>query len=117
MRTRHFGFAVALLAALSLSVHAQQAPAAASESILDVQGGQIRLVTVASGLVHPWSIALLPGDRSMLVAERNGRVRLIQNDALVAEPVWSAEGIAAGNELKWLALHPRFESNKLVYLS
>lgn len=117
MRTRHFGFAVALLAALSLSAHAQQAPAAASESILDVQGGQIRLVTVASGLVHPWSIALLPGDRSMLVAERNGRVRLIQNDALVAEPVWSAEGVAAGNELKWLALHPRFESNKLVYLS
>jgi glucose/arabinose dehydrogenase len=117
MRTRHFGFAVALLAALSLSAHAQQAPAAASESILDVQGGQIRLVTVASGLVHPWSIALLPGDRSMLVAERNGRVRLIQNDALVAEPAWSAEGVAAGNELKWLALHPRFESNKLVYLS
>ena len=44
----------------------------------------------------------------MLVAERNGRVRLIQNDALVAEPVWSAEGVAAGNELKWLALHPSF---------
>jgi glucose/arabinose dehydrogenase len=117
MHTRHFGFAGALLAALAMSAHAQQAPAAASESILDVQGGQIRLVTVATGLVHPWSIALLPGDRSMLVAERNGRVRLIQNDALQPEPVWSAEGVAAGNELKWLALHPRFESNKLVYLS
>ena len=38
-----------------------------------MQGGQIRVVTVASGLVHPWSIALLPDDRSMLVAERNGR--------------------------------------------
>src|SRR6185436_6970124 len=103
------GLAVALLVALSASTHAQQAPGAAAappESILDVQGGQIRLVTVATGLMHPWSIALLPGDRSMLVAERNGRVRLIQNDALVAEPVSSAEGVAAGNELKWLALHP-----------
>ena len=39
------------------------------------------------------------------------------NDTLVAEPVWSAEGVAAGNELKWLALHPRFASNRLVYLS
>jgi len=103
---------VALLAALS-SVQAQQP----GTSVVDVQGGQIRVVTVATGLVHPWSIALLPGDRSMLVAERNGRIRLIENDTLAAEPVWSVEGVAAGNELKWLTLHPRFESNKLVYLS
>jgi aldose sugar dehydrogenase len=31
--------------------------------------------------------------------------------------VWSAQGVAAGNELKWLALHPSFVSNRLVYLS
>ena len=120
MPRRHSVLALALLVAVSASAHAQPAPNAVSptdETILAVQGGQVRLVTVASGLVHPWSIALLPGDRSMLVAERNGRVRLIQNDALAAEPVWSAEGVAAGNELKWLALHPRFESNRLVYLS
>ena len=120
MPRRHSVLAIALLAAVCASTHAQQAPnavSAATESILDVQGGQVRLVTIASGLVHPWSIALLPGDRSMLVAERNGRVRLIQNDALVAEPVWSAEGVAAGNELKWLALHPSFATNRLVYLS
>jgi glucose/arabinose dehydrogenase len=117
---RHSVLALALLAAVSASAQSQQAPNAVSataETVLDVQGGQVRLVTVASGLVHPWSIALLPGDRSMLVAERNGRVRLIQNDALVAEPVWSAEGVAAGNELKWLALHPGFATNRLVYLS
>jgi glucose/arabinose dehydrogenase len=111
---------VALLAALSFSAHAQPRPgddAAPPVSVLDVQGGQIRAVTVATGLVHPWSIALLPRDRSMLVAERNGRVRLIEGDRLVAEPVWSAEGVSAGNELKWLALHPRFASNGLVYLT
>jgi glucose/arabinose dehydrogenase len=112
---------MSLFAVVCAGAHAQQAPRAAapasSDRIVDVQGGQIRLVTVATGLVHPWSIALLPGDRSMLVAERNGRVRLIENGALVAEPVWSAEGVAAGNELKWLALHPRFVSNRLVYLS
>jgi glucose/arabinose dehydrogenase len=100
---------------------AQPAPAGASAippaAVVDVQGGQINVVTVATGLVHPWSIALLPDGRSMLVAERNGRVRLIQDDKLVAEPVWSAEGVADGNELKWLTLHPRFAQNRLVYLS
>jgi glucose/arabinose dehydrogenase len=100
-----------------LSVGAAAQPTASAADIVDVQGGQIRVVTVATGLVHPWSIALLPADGSMLVAERNGLVRLIQDNALVAEPVWSAEGVAAGNELKWLALHPRFASNQLVYLS
>jgi len=112
--------AVALLAVACASAHAQQAPSAVSppsDRIVDVQGGQIRLVTVATGLAHPWSIALLPGEASMLVAESNGRVRLIENGVLAAEPVWSAEGVAANNGLKWLALHPRFASNRLVYLS
>jgi glucose/arabinose dehydrogenase len=99
----------------------QQAPAPAARAgdsqVLDVQGGaQIRVVTVAAGLLHPWSIAMLPEDKSMLVAER-GQIRLIRNDALVAEPVWSAAGVAANNDLKWIALHPRFASNQLVYLS
>jgi glucose/arabinose dehydrogenase len=114
----HRSIAVAGATALSvLCTWAAAQPAATASDVVEIQGGQIRAVTVASGLMHPWSIALLPDDRSMLVAERNGRVRLIQNDALVAETVWSAEGVAAGNELKWLALHPRFESNRLVYLS
>jgi glucose/arabinose dehydrogenase len=107
-------FGATVLAVLSASAGAQ--PAAIAD-VVDVQGGQVRVVTVATGLVHPWSIALLPEDRSMLVAERNGRVRLIRNHELAALPVWSAEGIAAGNELKWLVLHPRFASNGLVYLS
>jgi glucose/arabinose dehydrogenase len=111
MQLHRFLVGAALLAAVWTGAHAQQAA-----DVLDVRGGQIRVVTVASGLLHPWSIALLPGDRSMLVAER-GRIRLIEDGALVAEPVWSAEGFAARNELKWLTLHPRFESNRLVYLS
>jgi glucose/arabinose dehydrogenase len=120
MRRRNVFAAVAVVAAGVTSANAQQVPSGAGApavSVVDVQGGQVRVVTIATGLVHPWSIALLPEDRSMLVAERNGRVRLIRNDALAAEPVWVAEGVAAGNELKWLALHPRFASNQLVYLS
>ncbi|HEY3518504.1 MAG TPA: PQQ-dependent sugar dehydrogenase [Gammaproteobacteria bacterium] len=119
MPRRYSVLAGALLAVVCANAHAQASrPVSAStDNVIDVQGGQIRVVTVAAGLVHPWSIALLPDDRSMLVAERNGRVRLIENGALAAEPVWSAEGVAAGGELKWLALHPRVGSNRLVYLS
>ena len=90
MPRRISALAVALLALVCVSAPAQQParPVAASPDVLDVQGGQIRVVTVATGLVHPWSIALLPADRSMLVAERNGQVRLIENGMLAAEPVW-----------------------------
>jgi glucose/arabinose dehydrogenase len=109
--------AAGLVAAFQLQAVAQPAPDTAVPALVDVQGGQIRIVTLATGLVHPWSIALLPGDRSMLVAERSGAIRLIRDDKLEAEPVWNATGTSAGNELKWLALHPRFATNGLVYLS
>jgi glucose/arabinose dehydrogenase len=109
--------AAGLVAAFQLQAVAQPAPDTAVPALVDVQGGQIRIVTLATGLVHPWSIALLPGDRSMLVAERSGAIRLIRDGKLEAEPVWNATGTSAGNELKWLALHPRFATNGLVYLS
>jgi glucose/arabinose dehydrogenase len=114
-------FGVTLLTVLWTGAEAQpSSPGGVTTSaaaVVDVQGGQVRVVTVATGLVHPWSIALLPEDRSLLVAERTGTVRIIRNDVLAREPVWSAEGTAAGNELKWLALHPRFAANRLVYFS
>jgi glucose/arabinose dehydrogenase len=109
--------AAGLVAAFNFQTVAQPAPDAAAPAVVDVQGGQVRVVTIATGLVHPWSIALLPGDRSMLVAERSGAIRLVRDDKLEAEPVWSAVGTSAGSELKWLALHPRFAANGLVYMS
>ena len=57
---------------------AQEAAAVPASRILDVAGGQIRVVTVATGLFHPWSLAFLP-DGSLLVAERDGRLRIIRN--------------------------------------
>jgi glucose/arabinose dehydrogenase len=112
-----FGLRCAAAWLLIVATNAAAQPSGAGTTVLNVQGGQIRVVTVATGLVHPWSIALLPEDRSMLVAERSGAIRLIRNDELQPQPVWSVQGIAAGDELKWLALHPRFEANGLVYFS
>jgi glucose/arabinose dehydrogenase len=81
-----------------------------------VQGGSLRVVTVAAGLFHPWSIAFLP-DSSMLVAEKNGQLRIIRNGTLEPQPVWTAPPVKSGDGLHWIAVHPNFAQNGWVYVS
>ena len=82
------------------------------------QDGDIRVVVVAKGLAHPWSIAFLP-DGDMLVSERAGRLRLIHNGVLSPAAVAGLPSIYANrlDGLMDLALHPRFAENRLVYFS
>ncbi len=90
------------------------------QQIFDTNTRQrIRVVTVATGLVHPWSVAILPDGRSMLVTERAGRLRIIRNGALEAKPVWEAPAPPKpGNDnLHFVVLHPRFAENRFVYVS
>jgi glucose/arabinose dehydrogenase len=77
-----------------------------------------RVVVVADGLVNPWSIAFLPGG-DMLVTERPGRLRVIRDGALVAEPVSGVPEVFARGQggLLDVVVHPDFEQNRLVYLS
>ena len=98
--------------------NAQQAAAVPASRILDVAGGQIRVVTVATGLFHPWSLAFLP-DGSLLVAERDGRLRMIRNDQLVPETVWTSPTPPGQTQdsLHAVVVHPRFADNGLVYVS
>jgi glucose/arabinose dehydrogenase len=72
----------------------------------------------ASGLEVPWSIAFLPGGGA-LVTERPGRVRLIQDGQLRAQPALSLNVVSApGSEsgLLGIALHPGFPNPADVYL-
>ena len=48
-----------------------------------MQGGKIRVVPVATGLFHPWSLAF-PDARTILVTERNGSLRMIRDGVLDA---------------------------------
>jgi glucose/arabinose dehydrogenase len=97
---------------------AQEAAAVPASRILDVAGGQIRVVTVATGLFHPWSLAFLP-DGSLLVAERDGRLRMIRNDRLMPETVWTSPTPPGQTQdsLHSVVVHPRFADNGLVYVS
>ncbi len=77
-----------------------------------------RVVTVADGLVHPWSMAFLPGG-DILVTERPGRLRIIRNGVLLPDPVPGVPEVVAVGQggLMDVILHPDFASNRLIYLS
>ena len=117
---RHSLSAIVGLFVVTAAIHAQQAPAQppGSAQIVDVPGGKIRVVTVASGLFHPWSLAFLPDGR-LLVAERDGKLRLIRNGALEPEVVWTSPTPRGqgGDGLHGLAVHPQFARNGFVYVS
>ena len=54
-------------------------PVRAQDRIVRAPSGQVRVETIARGLVHPWGLAFLP-DGQMLVTERPGRLRLVSRD-------------------------------------
>ena len=93
----------------------RQAPSGAEP--LRAKNDESRLETVATGLEAPWEIAFLP-DRSALVTERPGRVRLLgRNGKLDPDPVAEVEVAAFGEGgLLGLAVDPRFRRNRFVYL-
>ncbi|MGM0576095.1 MAG: PQQ-dependent sugar dehydrogenase [Myxococcota bacterium] len=79
----------------------------------------VRVEAVVTGLEVPWGLAFLPGDGTgdMLVTERPGRLRLVEDGSLVSEPVLTIDVRSESEEgLLGLALHPDFESNRLFYL-
>jgi glucose/arabinose dehydrogenase len=63
-------------------------------------------------------MAWLP-DGTMLVTERPGRLRVVQGGKLRAEPVGGVPPVLAQGQggLLDLAVHPRFASNRLVYMT
>jgi len=79
---------------------------------------KIRVVVVTKGLSHPWSLAFLP-DGGMLVTERAGRLRIIRDGVLDAQPLSGIPKVRAYRNagLFDIALHPKFADNKLVYFT
>jgi aldose sugar dehydrogenase len=97
---------------------AQQALTIDRPQVLDAKDGKIRVVPVATGLFHPWSLAFADA-RTLLVTERNGRLRIIRDGVLLPEPAWTSptppgEG---ADSLHFVAIHPKFAQNQLVYVS
>ncbi|WP_229429147.1 sorbosone dehydrogenase family protein [Massilia sp. ST3] len=79
----------------------------------------LALSTVAANLANPTWLAAPPGDARLFVLERAGRVRIIQNGAVLATPFLdiSARVLTAGEGgLLSLAFDPQFARNGYFYL-
>ena len=102
----------ALFAALAAATSAAQAETFRTEK------HEVRVVTVAKGLSHPWGLAFLPDGR-MLVTERPGRMRIVAMDGRVSPPLAGVPEVYARGQggLLDVALHPDFARNRLVYFS
>lgn len=76
------------------------------------------LETVTSGLNYPWSMAFLPDGR-ILVTEKPGNLRIIQNGQLLPEPVSGVPAVRDSGQGGLLDVipDPDFENNKMIYLS
>lgn len=84
---------------------------------------KIRVVVVASGLPHPFSLAFLPNGDA-LITERGARLRIVRgatgaNAKLETAPVAGIPTMPAFRTggLHEVAVHPQFATNRLVYFT
>jgi len=113
----HFGkmgFSCALAASILPS-----ASIAFAEALQTVktQKVTVRVETIATGLEHPWAVAVLP-DGAYLVTERPGRIRLIRDGKISPAIAGVPEVYARGQGgLLDIELDPKFSSNRTLYFT
>jgi glucose/arabinose dehydrogenase len=80
--------------------------------------GKVEVETVAQGLEHPWALAVLPDGR-ILVTERPGRLRIVGKEGRLSPPLGGVPKVQAQGQggLLDVAIDPKFEETRLVYLS
>ena len=104
----------------ALGACARPAPAAGADAprTEPSQAGALRIETVATGLEHPWAVALLP-DGGFLVTERPGRLRRISADGQVSAPLAGVPTVFAEGQggLLDVVLDPGFTGNNRIWLS
>ena len=115
-----------------VSGSATYAPSAASQSATVTAGGSasvniaygpvplsIGVREIASGLAEPVFLAAPAGDGRLFIAERAGRIRIMQNDALLSQPFLdiSARVSTAGEGgMLSFAFDPQFASNGRLFV-
>src|SRR5262245_50864241 len=87
---------------------------------------RIRVVPVAR-LLNPWSLAFLPGSSTsggtsgvtMLVTEKEGRLRIVRNGVLDPKPIPGTPDVRVQGRsgLMEVLLHPQFATNRFIYFT
>jgi glucose/arabinose dehydrogenase len=77
-----------------------------------------RIETLASGLAHPWAVALLP-DGSFLVTERPGRLRRVSATGELSAPLAGVPAVWAPGQggLLDVVLAPDFAASRRIWFS
>jgi aldose sugar dehydrogenase len=107
---------VALLALVACDAAPQGR--ASGEVVATVDSVPFRVETFVAGLDVPWSIVFTGASRA-LIAERPGRVRVVENGALRTEPLIALTDVEQRSEtgLMGLTLDPGYASNRRFYLA
>jgi glucose/arabinose dehydrogenase len=91
------------------------------DTVVKSRAADFRLEVVAEGLDIPWSVAFLPGAEGMLIAERNGSVRVLREGKLLPEPVANTPKVFAQGQggLLLVKAHPDYATpgNGWIYLA
>ncbi|NTF42647.1 hypothetical protein A6U86_22595 [Rhizobium sp. AC27/96] len=107
-------FAIALVASAQWSAGAASAE---TSQTIKTQKVAAKVETIATGLEHPWAVAVLP-DGAYLVTERPGQMRLIRDGKVSAPIVGVPEVYAHGQGgLLDVELDPKFSSNRTLYFT
>lgn len=89
-----------------------------SAQTIETSAGPLTATIVAEGLDHPWAMGFLPDGR-MLVTERSGQLRVVDQDGVVGAPIEGVPAVVARGQggLLDLALAPDFAESGRIYLS
>ncbi|MEO0360476.1 MAG: PQQ-dependent sugar dehydrogenase [Pseudomonadota bacterium] len=76
------------------------------------------LETIAEGLENPWGLDFLPGGR-VVVTERPGRLRIVEADGTIGEPLGGMPDIVSEfrDGLLDVTASPRFADDRTVYMA
>lgn len=101
-------FAILLFICLSTMVHRP----VQAEEIISAGTEKIRINVLTDKLNAPWGMAFLPDGR-ILVTEKSGQLRMIENGKLLPQPVAGAPKVVDSGQggLLDVALHPQYAQN------
>lgn len=82
----------------------------------DISPVEYEIESVAEGLFVPWSIVFTAPNR-IVITERNGKIRVIEDGKLVAQPLLTFPEVSATSEegLMGLEIDPQYAQNKYLY--
>lgn len=116
IRLAFFALVVAAQAAVP-SCAGRSTPNPTGEVFTAADGTRFMVEEVVSNVRVPWSLAFAPDGR-LFFTERPGRVRIVQNGALLSTPALTIDDISADGEsgALGLALAPNFASTHYAFI-